>query len=87
MFSTDEHPRGTTPEALAGLKVLHPEIPGAVVATENSAGINDAAAALVIGSSEFAASRGLTALARVRGWASVGVDIAHTGMAPVAAIP
>jgi acetyl-CoA C-acetyltransferase len=87
MFRTDEHPRDTTPEALAGLKVLHPEIPGAVVTAGNSAGINDAAAALVVGSSEFAASRGLTPLARIRGWASVGVDVEHTGMAPVTAIP
>jgi acetyl-CoA C-acetyltransferase len=87
MFGTDEHPRDTTPEALAGLKVLHPEIPGAVVTAGNSAGINDAAAALVIGSADFAASHGLTPLARIRGWASVGVDVEHTGMAPVTAIP
>ncbi|MDT5266837.1 MAG: hypothetical protein QOI90_3463 [Mycobacterium sp.] len=87
MFSTDEHPRDTTPEVLAGLKVLHPEIPDAVVTAGNSAGINDAAAALVIGSSDYAASHGLTPLARIRGWASVGVDVEHTGMAPVTAIP
>ena len=87
MFGTDEHPRDTTPEVLAGLKVLHPEIPGAVVTAGNSAGINDAAAALVIGSSQCAASHGLTPLARIRGWASVGVDVEHTGMAPVTAIP
>jgi acetyl-CoA acetyltransferase family protein len=87
MFGTDEHPRDTTPEVLAGLKVLHPEIPGAVVTAGNSAGINDAAAALVIGSSEYAASHGLAPLARIRGWASVGVDVEHTGMAPVTAIP
>jgi acetyl-CoA C-acetyltransferase len=87
LFDTDEHPRETTPEALAGLKVLHPEIPGAVVTAGNSAGINDAAAALVVGSSDFATNHGLTPLARVRGWASVGVDVEHTGMAPVTAIP
>ena len=87
MFGTDEHPRDTTPDVLAGLKVLHPEIPGAVVTAGNSAGINDAAAALVVGSSEYAASHGLTPLARIRGWASVGVDVEHTGMAPVTAIP
>jgi acetyl-CoA C-acetyltransferase len=87
VFSTDEHPRDTTVEALAALKLLHPEIPGAVVTAGNSAGINDAAAALVIGSSDFAASHGLTPLARIRGWASVGVDVEHTGMAPVTAIP
>src|ERR1700731_3491299 len=76
-FRTDEHPRDTTPEALAGLKVVHPEIPGAVVTAGNSAGINDAAAALVVGSSDFAAGRGLTPLARIRGWASVGGQVEH----------
>jgi acetyl-CoA acetyltransferase family protein len=86
-FTTDEHPRETTVEALAALKVLHPELPDAVVTAGNSAGINDAAAAVVVGSSDFAARHGLTPLARVRGWASVGVEVAHTGMAPVAAIP
>jgi acetyl-CoA acetyltransferase family protein len=87
MFTTDEHPRETTPEALAALKVLHPEIPGAVVTAGNSAGVNDAAAALVVGSSGFAVGSGLRPLARIRGWASVGVDIEHTGTAPVVAIP
>ena len=87
-FATDEHPRAaTTPEVLSGLKVLHPEIAGAVVTAGNSAGVNDAAAALVIGSSEFARSHGLTPLARIRGWASVGVDVVATGVAPVTAIP
>ena len=88
LFSTDEHPRAaTTPEVLSGLKVLHPEIPGAVITAGNSAGVNDAAAALVLGSAEFARRRGLTPLARIRGWASVGVDVVRTGVAPVTAIP
>jgi acetyl-CoA C-acetyltransferase len=88
IFSTDEHPRaGTTPEKLATLNVLHPEIVGAVVTAGNSAGVNDAAAAVVIGSDEFARSHGLAPLARIRGWAAVGVDVTHTGVAPVAAIP
>jgi acetyl-CoA C-acetyltransferase len=88
MFGTDEHPRaGTTPEVLSALKVLHPVIPGAVITAGNSAGVNDAAAALVIGSSEAARRHGLTALARIRAWAAVGVDVARTGVAPVTAIP
>lgn len=62
-------------------------MPDAVVTAGNSAGINDAAAALVIASPDFAASRGLAPLARIRGWASVGVPVEHTGMAPVTAIP
>jgi acetyl-CoA C-acetyltransferase len=88
LFSVDEHPRrDTTPEKLAGLKVLHPEIPGAVVTAGNSSGINDAAAALVLGSAEFAREHGLLPLARVRSWASVGVEVQRTGLAPTLAIP
>jgi acetyl-CoA C-acetyltransferase len=88
IFGTDEHPRvGTTADKLAALKVLHPEIPGAVITAGNSAGVNDAAAAVVIGSGEFARSHGLAPLARIRGWAAVGVDVVHTGVAPVTAIP
>jgi acetyl-CoA C-acetyltransferase len=88
MFATDEHPRaGTTAEVLSALKVLHPEIPGAVITAGNSAGVNDAAAALVIGSPDVARRHGLTPMARIRGWAAVGVDVARTGVAPVTAIP
>lgn len=88
VFATDEHPRAdTTAEVLATLKVLHPELPGAVVTAGNSAGVNDAAAALVLGSSDFARAHGVTPLARIRGWASVGVEVAETGLAPVTAIP
>jgi acetyl-CoA C-acetyltransferase len=80
LFTSDEHPRaGTTPEVLAGLKVLHPELPGAVVTAGNAAG--------VIASSDFARARGLVPLARIRGWASVGVSIERTGLAPTLAIP
>ncbi len=88
LFTTDEHPRrGTTPEVLATLKVLHPEIPGAVITAGNSAGVNDAAAAVVLAGSDYATARGLTPLARIRGWASVGVEVERTGLAPVQAIP
>jgi acetyl-CoA C-acetyltransferase len=87
-FSTDEHPRAdTTPERLAALKVLHPELPGAVVTAGNSCGINDAAAAVVVVSSDYASAHGLTPLAKIRGWASVGVDVERTGLAPTLAIP
>jgi acetyl-CoA C-acetyltransferase len=87
-FTTDEHPRrDTTPEKLAALKVLHPEIPGAVVTAGNSSGINDGAAAMVVGSADFARAHGLTPLARIRSWASVGVEVERNGLAPTIAIP
>jgi acetyl-CoA C-acetyltransferase len=87
-FDTDEHPRrGTTVERLAALPVLHPELPDATVTAGNAAGLNDAAAAVALTSDDYAAVHGLAPLARVRAWASVGIDPALTGLAPTLAIP
>jgi acetyl-CoA C-acetyltransferase len=87
MFEVDEHPRrGTTAERLAGLKVIHPEIDGFSITAGNSSGINDAASAVVVAAAEEAAEHGLTPLATIRSWASVGVDPVETGLAPIEAI-
>jgi len=87
-FAKDEHPRtDTSLEKLSALPVLHPEIPGATVTAGNAAGLNDAAAALVVASAEFASAHGLEPLARIRAWASVGVPPERTGLAPTLAIP
>ena len=88
LFDTDEHPRrGSTMEKLGSLKPLHPEIEDFSVTAGNASGINDAAAVVVVTSGEFAAEKGLTPLAKVLSWASVGVDPYDTGMAPTIAIP
>jgi len=68
---------------LAALKPLHPEIEGFSITAGNACGANDGAAVLTIASDRL----GLPALATVRSWASVGVDPAATGLAPVKAIP
>lgn len=87
-FAVDEGPRrGSTVEKLATLKPLHPEIEGFSVTAGNASGINDAAAALVLADADVAARQGLTPLATVRGWASVGVEPARTGMGAVEVIP
>lgn len=84
LFSVDEHPRrDTTVEKLAALKPLHPEIDGFSITAGNACGANDGAAVLTIASDRL----GLPALATVKSWASVGVDPAITGLAPVDAIP
>ena len=84
LFAVDEHPRrDTSLEKLARLKVLHPEIEGFSITAGNACGANDGAAALVVASDRL----GLPALAYVRSWASVGIDPAYTGLAPVEAIP
>ena len=84
LFETDEHPRrDTTLEKLAALKPLHPEIEGFSITAGNACGANDGAAVLAVASERL----GLPALATVHAWASVGVDPAITGLAPVEAIP
>jgi acetyl-CoA C-acetyltransferase len=83
LFDTDEHPRrDTSMDRLASLKPLHPEIEGFSITAGNACGANDAAAALAIAGDDL----GLPALGTIRSWASVGIDPAETGLAPVAAI-
>ncbi len=88
LFSVDEHPRrDTSMEKLASLKPLHPEIEGFSITAGNACGSNDGAAVLAIASDRLGDQLGLPALGRVLAWASVGVDPAITGLAPVEAIP
>lgn len=87
-FAADEHPRrGLTLESMAELKVLHSEIEGFTVTAGNAAGLNDAAAAVLLMDRDYAASNGFAPLAAIRSWAAVGVAPRRTGMAPIDAIP
>jgi acetyl-CoA C-acetyltransferase len=87
-FTTDEHPRrNSSIEKLASLPLLNPDLDGAVTTAGNSSGLNDAAAALVLCSREYADAHGLAPLAVIRGWASAGVDPVETGLAPTKALP
>jgi len=82
-FAVDQHPRrGTSLEKLAELKPLHPEIEGFSITAGNSSGANDGAALLTVASDQL----GLPALATIKSWATVGVDPADTGLAPIDAI-
>jgi acetyl-CoA C-acetyltransferase len=87
-FTTDEHPRRTSSlEKLASLPLLNEGLEGAVTTAGNSSGLNDAAAALVLCSRDYAEAHGLAPLAVIRGWASAGVDPVETGLAPTKALP
>src|SRR5262245_8018279 len=89
VFDTDEHPRhGTTRQALANLPPVFPDVEGGsgIITAGSSSGITDGGAALVVASDQWAADRGLTPLARIAGWASVGVDPHLMGIGPVPAI-
>jgi len=81
----DEHPRPeTTAETLAKLAPAF-EKEGSVTAG-NAAGINDAGSATVMMAATEAAARGITPLARVVGWAVVGVEPEYMGIGPVPAV-
>lgn len=87
-FTKDEHPRrDSSMERLASLKVIHPEIDGFNITAGNASGVNDAGAALMIVSDEFAKANGLEILGTVKAWGAAGVDPYFTGMAPISVIP
>ncbi|BCW87747.1 Acetyl-CoA acetyltransferase [Alphaproteobacteria bacterium SO-S41] len=82
---TDEFIRdGVTYEAISGLKPAFVKADGTVTAA-NASGINDGAAAVVLMSAKEAEKRGLTPLARIKSWASVGVDPKVMGSGPIPA--
>ena len=84
LVDTDEHPRPqTTAEALAGLRPAFNK-DGSVTAG-NASGINDGGAAVVVMSESRARAEGRTPLARVRAYASAGVEPRVMGMGPVPA--
>jgi acetyl-CoA C-acetyltransferase len=81
----DEHPRpDTTLEALARLRPL---FEGGVVTAGNASGINDGAAALLVGSRGVGEKAGKRPLARIVSSAAAGVEPRVMGLGPVQAIP
>jgi len=73
----------TSAEALANLKPAFR--PDGVVTAGTSSPLTDGAAAVLVTSDEFAAKHGLKALARIRSFATVGVDPAIMGIGPIPA--
>lgn len=79
----DEHPRPqTTPETLSALRPL---FEGGVVTAGNASGINDGAAALIIGSRAAGEKAGLAPRARIVSAAIAGVAPRVMGYGPVPA--
>ncbi|HWR45120.1 acetyl-CoA C-acetyltransferase [Sporomusa sp.] len=84
VVDTDEYPRaGTTIESLGKLKPAFKK--DGTVTAGNASGINDGGAALVIMSGDKARELGITPLARIRAYASGGVDPSIMGVGPVPA--
>lgn len=83
-LAADEHPRQTTPEALAKLPNIFSE--AGPTTAGSASGIVDGAAALLVASGDFVRAHRLTPLARLLGHASCGVAPAYMGIGPAPAI-
>jgi acetyl-CoA C-acetyltransferase len=83
VVSADEHPRATT--TLESLEKLKPLFDGGVVTAGNASGINDGAAALLIGSAAAGERLDLPPRARVVSSAIAGVAPRVMGLGPVPA--
>jgi acetyl-CoA C-acetyltransferase len=84
VFADDEYPRhGATLEAMKGLKPAFDK--NGTVTAANASGINDGAAAVIVTSARKAKELGLKPLARIKAFASAGVDPKYMGMGPVPA--
>ncbi|HEE6445389.1 TPA: 3-oxoadipyl-CoA thiolase [Acinetobacter baumannii] len=84
LVSEDEHPRpSSTVEALTKLKPL---FEGGVVTAGNASGINDGAAALLIGSEAAGQKYGLKPMAKILSAAAAGIEPRIMGTGPIEAI-
>ena len=83
-FRTDEHPKKTSAEALAGLRTAFQK--DGTVTAGNASGINDGAAALVLARADKTEAAGLKPKARVLGYAHAGVRPEVMGVGPIPAV-
>ncbi len=84
LVSEDEHPRpSSTVEALTKLKPL---FEGGVFTAGNASGINDGAAALLIGSEAAGQKYGLKPMAKILSAAAAGIEPRIMGAGPIEAI-
>ncbi|XP_057653427.1 acetyl-CoA acetyltransferase, cytosolic [Diorhabda carinulata] len=85
LITTDEFPRfGTALEKLSKLKSCF--IPNGTVTPGNSSGINDGAAAVLLVNEKQLKEKELTPLAKIVGFAEVGVDPMCMGTGPIGAV-
>ncbi len=84
VFDTDEYIKsGTTLESLSSLRPAFAK--DGTVTAGNASGLNDGAAAVIMMSAKKAKELGLTPLARIKAYASAGLDPSIMGMGPVPA--
>ncbi|MGH2571097.1 MAG: thiolase family protein [bacterium] len=75
-----------TLERLAKLRPVFDRRDGTITAG-NSCQITDGAAAVLVAAEETVLSRGMSAVARIRSWSTVGLSPARMGLGPAFAIP
>lgn len=83
IVESDEHPRQSSIEKMASLKPAFAK--DGTVTAGNSSGINDGAAAMLLGSESAVKEFGLKPIARIVSMAVAGVDPAIMGIGPVPA--
>ncbi|HUY50138.1 MAG TPA: beta-ketothiolase BktB [Streptosporangiaceae bacterium] len=84
-FTADEHIR--TGVTAADLARLRPAFDGSgTVTAGNASGVNDAAAAVVLASGEFAVAHGLQPLGRLVAYSHAGVEPRVMGIGPIPAV-
>ncbi|MCC7703381.1 acetyl-CoA acetyltransferase [Janthinobacterium sp. HH107] len=84
VFDSDEYIKpGSTLDSLAGLRPAFAK--DGTVTAGNASGLNDGAAAVIMMSASQAKELGLKPLARIKAYASSGLDPAVMGMGPVSA--
>ena len=84
VFDTDEHPKASSAEALAGLRAAFQK--EGTVTAGNASGINDGAGAMVLATASAAQKAGLTPKARILGYAHAGVAPSVMGIGPIPAV-
>ena len=84
IVDTDERPMDTNMEKMGKLKPAF--IKDGTVTAGNASGINDGAAAVLLMGADKAKEMGLEPLAKIKAFASGGLDPAYMGLGPVPAI-
>ncbi|MBV1874991.1 MAG: 3-oxoadipyl-CoA thiolase [Cycloclasticus sp.] len=79
----DEHPRASA--TLDKMSSMRPLYEDGVVTAANASGINDGAAAVVVGSRDFGEQHQLKPIARILGGAAAGIEPSMMGLGPVPA--
>ncbi|MBS3759148.1 MAG: acetyl-CoA C-acetyltransferase [Desulfobacterales bacterium] len=84
VVDTDERPMETDMEKMGKLKPVFKK--DGCVTAGNASGVNDGGAAVVLMSADKAKELGLEPMARIKAFASGGVDPAYMGLGPIPAI-